>query len=70
MFLTHYELPKSAYTLIRSRLHYFEMLKNVQYEDYEMTYKTENRFQFMVGQQGVNPFRRGPIARVANVLLQ
>jgi hypothetical protein len=23
------------------------MLKNVRYEDYEITYKTENRFQFM-----------------------
>jgi hypothetical protein len=30
-----------------SRLHYFEMLKNVRYEDYEITYRSENRFQFM-----------------------
>jgi len=30
-----------------SRLHFFEMLKNVRYEDYEITYRTENRFQFM-----------------------
>ncbi|KAG0649281.1 sterigmatocystin biosynthesis monooxygenase stcW [Hyphodiscus hymeniophilus] len=30
-----------------SRLHYFEMLKNVRYEDYDITYRTKNRFQFM-----------------------
>ena len=30
-----------------SRLHYFEMLKNVRYEDYDITYRTNNRFQFM-----------------------
>lgn len=30
-----------------SRLHYFEMLKNVRFEDYEITYRSENRFQFM-----------------------
>lgn len=30
-----------------SRLHYFEMLKNVRYEDYEITYRSKNRFQFM-----------------------
>jgi hypothetical protein len=30
-----------------SRLHYFEMLKNVRYEDYEISYRSKNRFQFM-----------------------
>ena len=30
-----------------SRLHFFELLKTPRYEDYEITYKTENRFQFM-----------------------
>ncbi|KAH6664823.1 cyclohexanone monooxygenase [Halenospora varia] len=30
-----------------SRLHYFEMLKDVRYEDYDITYWTNNRFQFM-----------------------
>lgn len=30
-----------------SRLHFFELLKNVRWEDFELTYKTENRFQFM-----------------------
>lgn len=30
-----------------SRLHYFEMLKDVRYEDYEITYRTGNRYQFM-----------------------
>lgn len=30
-----------------SRLHYFELMKNVRYEDYDITYRTENRYQFM-----------------------
>lgn len=30
-----------------SRLHYFEMLKNVRYEDYEITYWGDNMFAFM-----------------------
>lgn len=30
-----------------SRLHYYEALKNVRYEDYEITYWTGNRFQFL-----------------------
>lgn len=30
-----------------SRLHYFEMLKEVRYEDYEIVYRSANRFQFM-----------------------
>ncbi|KAF3003284.1 hypothetical protein E8E14_006499 [Neopestalotiopsis sp. 37M] len=30
-----------------SRLHWFEMLKNVRWEDYEIDYMTNNRFQFM-----------------------
>ena len=30
-----------------SRLHYFEMLKNVRYEDYDIKYRSRNRFQFM-----------------------
>jgi hypothetical protein len=30
-----------------SRLHFFEMLKNVRWEDYDITYKTDNAFQFM-----------------------
>ncbi|PSS16494.1 hypothetical protein M430DRAFT_50875 [Amorphotheca resinae ATCC 22711] len=30
-----------------SRLHYFEVLKKVRYEDYDITYRSENRFQFM-----------------------
>ncbi|KAL4783776.1 FAD/NAD(P)-binding domain-containing protein [Aspergillus varians] len=30
-----------------SRLHFFEMLKNVRWEDFDLTYKTENRYQFM-----------------------
>lgn len=30
-----------------SRLHFFEVLKNVRWEDYEIEYKTGNRFQFM-----------------------
>ncbi|KFY41588.1 hypothetical protein V495_04857 [Pseudogymnoascus sp. VKM F-4514 (FW-929)] len=30
-----------------SRLHFFEMLKNVRWEDYNLTYGTKNRFQFM-----------------------
>jgi hypothetical protein len=30
-----------------SRLHYFEMLKNVRYEDYKISYRSKNRFQFM-----------------------
>ncbi|OAQ63671.1 monooxygenase [Pochonia chlamydosporia 170] len=30
-----------------SRLHFFEMLRNVRWEDYDLTYKTDNRFQFM-----------------------
>jgi hypothetical protein len=30
-----------------SWLHFFEMLKNVRYEGYEITYWTKNRFQFM-----------------------
>jgi len=28
-------------------LHYFEMLREVRYEDYEITYRSANRFQFM-----------------------
>ncbi len=30
-----------------SRLHYFEMLREVRYEDYDITYRSANRFQFM-----------------------
>lgn len=30
-----------------SRLHFFEMLKNVRWEDYNLEYQTGNRFQFM-----------------------
>lgn len=30
-----------------SRLHFFEMLKAVRWEDYELSYRTKNRFQFM-----------------------
>lgn len=30
-----------------SRLHFFEMLKNVRWEDYKLEYKGANRFQFM-----------------------
>ncbi|KAI1862728.1 uncharacterized protein JN550_010065 [Neoarthrinium moseri] len=30
-----------------SRLHWFEMLRNVRWEDYEIEYRTGNRFQFM-----------------------
>ena len=30
-----------------SRLHWFEMLKTPRYEDYEIRYRTDNRFQFM-----------------------
>ncbi|KAF2094220.1 FAD/NAD(P)-binding domain-containing protein [Rhizodiscina lignyota] len=30
-----------------SRLHFFEMMKNVRWEDFEITYKTDNRYQFM-----------------------
>jgi hypothetical protein len=30
-----------------SRLHFFEMLNKPRYEDYEIDYKTANRFQFM-----------------------
>lgn len=30
-----------------SRLHWFEMLDRPRYEDYEIRYRTENRFQFM-----------------------
>ncbi|ORY01282.1 cyclohexanone monooxygenase [Clohesyomyces aquaticus] len=30
-----------------SRLHFFELLKHVRWEDYELTYKTNNRFQFL-----------------------
>lgn len=30
-----------------SRLHFFEVLKNVRWEDFELDYRTENRFQFM-----------------------
>jgi len=30
-----------------SRLHYFEMLKNVRYEDYKITYWGDNMFAFM-----------------------
>jgi hypothetical protein len=29
-----------------SRLHFFELMKNVRWEDYNVTYRTENRFQF------------------------
>ncbi|KAG4424001.1 hypothetical protein IFR04_002843 [Cadophora malorum] len=30
-----------------SRLHYFEVMKNVRWEDYDITYWTKNRFQFL-----------------------
>ena len=30
-----------------SRLHFFELLKTPRYEDYQITYRTKNRFQFM-----------------------
>lgn len=30
-----------------SRLHFFEMLKTPRYEDYEIDYRSDNRFQFM-----------------------
>jgi hypothetical protein len=30
-----------------SRLHFFEMLKTPRWEDYEIEYKSDNRFQFM-----------------------
>ena len=30
-----------------SRLHFFELLKIPRYEDYDITYRTNNRFQFM-----------------------
>ena len=30
-----------------SRLHFFELLKEVRWEDYELEYRTKNRFQFM-----------------------
>ncbi|KAJ6172566.1 cyclohexanone monooxygenase [Penicillium chermesinum] len=30
-----------------SRLHFFEMLKNVRWEDFELEYRSSNRFQFM-----------------------
>ncbi|KAH7379124.1 cyclohexanone monooxygenase [Phaeosphaeria sp. MPI-PUGE-AT-0046c] len=30
-----------------SRLHFMELLKNVRYEDYELDYRSNNRFQFM-----------------------
>ncbi|KAF2865692.1 hypothetical protein BDV95DRAFT_506385 [Massariosphaeria phaeospora] len=30
-----------------SRLHFFELLKHVRWEDYDLTYRTGNRFQFL-----------------------
>lgn len=30
-----------------SRLHFFELMKNVRWEDYDVTYRSDNRFQFM-----------------------
>lgn len=30
-----------------SRLHYFEVMKKVRYEDFNITYRSNNRFQFM-----------------------
>ncbi|KAK0109701.1 hypothetical protein ONS95_002380 [Cadophora gregata] len=30
-----------------SRLHYYEVMKNVRWEDYDITYWTKNRFQFL-----------------------
>lgn len=30
-----------------SRLHFFEIMKNVRWEDYNMTYVTNNRYEFM-----------------------
>lgn len=30
-----------------SRLHFFEVMKNVRWEDYDIDYCTDNRFQFM-----------------------
>jgi hypothetical protein len=30
-----------------SRLHFFEIMKNVRWEDYEITYVTNNRYEFM-----------------------
>lgn len=30
-----------------SRLHFFEVLKNVRWEDFDLEYRSENRFQFM-----------------------
>lgn len=30
-----------------SRLHFFELLKTPRYEDYDITYRTNNRYQFM-----------------------
>jgi hypothetical protein len=30
-----------------SRLHFFELLKEVRWEDYELGYRTANRFQFL-----------------------
>jgi hypothetical protein len=30
-----------------SRLHFFEVLKNVRWEDYDIDYRSGNRFQFM-----------------------
>lgn len=30
-----------------SRLHWFEMLKNVRWEDYDIDYRSDNRFSFM-----------------------
>ncbi|CZT08171.1 hypothetical protein WAI453_002217 [Rhynchosporium graminicola] len=30
-----------------SRLHYFELMKDVRWEDYDITYRSKNRFQFL-----------------------
>jgi len=30
-----------------SRLHFFELLKEVRWEDYDLSYRTGNRFQFL-----------------------
>lgn len=30
-----------------SRLHFFELLKDVRWEDYDLKWRTDNRFQFM-----------------------
>jgi hypothetical protein len=32
---------------LTSRLHYFEVMKKVRYEDLNITYRSNNRFQFM-----------------------